>query len=88
MELIERKGNPNFRLKKRPDRGDRERDKKISRESSYERATFFFFFPERGWRVGRGRRKGTDEGVRISQNQKFMMLLCLCICIPFHACGC
>jgi len=33
MELIERKGNPNFRLKKRPDRGDRERDKKnIARE--------------------------------------------------------
>jgi len=47
MELIERKGNPNFRLKKRPDRGDRERDKKISRESSYERATFFFFFFQR-----------------------------------------
>jgi hypothetical protein len=56
MELIERKGNPNFRLKKRPDRGDRERDKKISRESSYERATFFFFFFSRE-RVEGGKRE-------------------------------
>jgi hypothetical protein len=57
MESIERKGNPNFRLKKRPDRGDRERDK-ISRESSYERATFFFFFFQReggGWEEGGGK---------------------------------
>jgi hypothetical protein len=54
MESIERKGNPNFRLKKRPDRGDRERDK-ISRESSYERATFFFFFSRE--RVEGGKRE-------------------------------